>query len=196
MKENSELAVLIGKMLGNVGLLYDEMKQVHAKVPSLKADLEAVAEGAAAKLAAAVSNAVKAAQAAGEIAGAEAAQKAASQQVMALVAEITLVVDEVRTTADKASRSLRLAVEKVSIWRQVVFCALSGAIAGLLICVLFLVFGAGPVRLPGTATVECPTGLGPDDCSTFQVGADLNRLWPYLPKSERDYLETFSTKIQ
>jgi hypothetical protein len=196
MKENSELAVLIGKMLGNVGLLHDEMKQIHAKLPALQADLESVAEGAVAKLAAAVSDASKKAQAAGEDAGTEAAQKAASEQVKALVAEMVFVVDEVRTTVDKASRSLRQAVEKVSIWRQVGFCALSGAVAGLLICVLFLAFGAGPVRLPGTATVECPTGLGPDDCSTFQVGADLNRMWPYLPKTERDYLAAVSTKVQ
>jgi len=186
----------MAELLGDLGKVLEGVSALETALPALERRLESIFDDAAQKLSAVENDAAKRVRAIGEAAGSQAVEKAAGEQIKILVCDVGDAVDNLRGTAEQASKCLRSAVAKVSIWRQVGYCALSGAVAALLICVLFLAFGTGPVRLPGTANVECPTGLGPDDCSTFQVGAELNRLWPFLPKSERDYLAAVSTKVQ
>jgi len=186
----------MAEILGDIGKVQDGVSALQAALPALERRLESISDKAAEKLSAAEDEAAKRVLVAGQAAGAEAVKTAASEQIKALVGEVGHAVDHLRGTADNASRSLRAAVAQISIWRQLGFCALSGAVSALLICLPFWLLGAGPARLAGTAAVKCPAGLGHDDCLTFQLGGAMQKMWPYLPPSERKYLTELDEKVE
>lgn len=186
----------MAELLGDVGKVLDGVSALQAALPSLERQLNGISHKAAEKLSAAEDEAAKRVLAAGRAAGAEAVKTAANEQIKALVGDVRLAVDHLRGTADQASGSLRAAVAQISIWRQVGFCALSGAVSALLICLMFWTLGAGPAHLPGTTIVSCPAALGHDDCLTFQLGTAMQKMWPYLPPSERKYLTELDEKVE
>lgn len=180
----------MAEVLGDVAKILDRVSELQSALPALEHRLETIFNKASLKLATAESDAVVRVRAAGETAGAVAVERAVGEQVKVLVGRMALASDDLRATADKASAGLRQAVEKVSVWRQIGFCAGSGAVSAIVVVLsIWLVWGRGSAE-------GCPATLSPQQCDTYQQGVAIQAMWPHLPANIQEYLKAVHNSVE
>lgn len=207
MAESTALEALTAELLGDVGVLHDQVKALRNVLPNVAADVNSKLEvqtgtilAAADKLRGVLSDmakqvdsyadtATKKAVEAGKLDIRQAAALAASDsvrgavgdEIRSVVAEVTQAAQQLADEAERARDSIRSASRQVAWgWGKGLSAMFGASVAGALVMFLIL-------QLTDLVNVK-PADLSNADRQALQNGHALNKIWNKLAQKERDHI--------
>lgn len=215
MAESTALEALTAELLGDVGVLHDQVKALRDVLPNVAAEVNSKLEvqtgtmlAAADKLRGVLGDmakqvdsyadtATKKAVEAGKLDIRQAAALAASDsvrgavgdEVRAVVAQVTQAAKQLADEAERTRGSISAASRQVAWgWGKGLSAMFGASAAGAL--VMFLV-----LQLSGLVNIK-PADLSDTDRQALQNGRTLNKVWNNLTQKERDHINELARSAQ
>lgn len=215
MAESTALEALTAELLGDVGVLHDQVKALRDVLPNVAAEVNSKLEvqtgtmlAAADKLRGVMGDmakqvdsyadtATKKAVEAGKLDIRQAAALAASDsvrgavgdEVRTVVAQVTQAAKQLADEAERTRASISAASRQVAWgWGKGLSAMFGASVAGAL--VMFLV-----LQLSGLVNIK-PADLSDADRQALQNGRTLNKVWNNLTQKERDHINELAKTAQ
>lgn len=215
MAESTALEALTAELLGDVGVLHDQVKALRDVLPNVAAEVNSKLEvqtgtmlAAADKLRGVMGDMAKQVDSyadtatkkavetgkldirqAAALAASESVRGAVGDEVRTVVAQVTQAAKQLADEAERTRASISAASRQVAWgWGKGLSAMFGASVAGAL--VMFLV-----LQLSGLVNIK-PADLSDADRQALQNGRTLNKVWNNLTQKERDHINELAKTAQ